>query len=88
MTTQKYTGRFQLIDRLAAQVGDRNKAIEILKERGHLKADGKTFTAEGAKRNSMTAKERAIDRATKRSGHATTDYKYDVKTNRATLKGK
>ena len=41
MTTQKYTGRFQLIDRLAAQVGDRNKAIEILKERGHLKEIGR-----------------------------------------------
>ena len=88
VATQKFTGRYQLIDRLAAQVGDRGKAVEILKERGHLKADGKTFTAEGARRNAMTAEERALDRASKRSGRTASDFKYDVRTNRATLKGK
>jgi hypothetical protein len=88
MVTQKFTGKNQLIDRLTAQVGDRGKAISILQERGHLKEDGKTFTAEGMKRNMMTAEERAINRASKRSGKTEAKYKYDVKTNRATLKGK
>lgn len=86
MATQKFMGQNQLIDRLAAQVGDRDSAIKILQDRGHLKADGKTFTAEGAKRNMMTAEERAIDRAKKRSGNPKSAYKYNPKTNRATLK--
>ena len=88
MITQKFTGKNQLIDRLASQIGDRDKAISILQERGHLKADGKTFTVEGMKRNMMTAEERAINRASKLSGKPEAKYKYDVKTNRATLKGK
>lgn len=86
MTTQKFMGRNQLIDRLAAQVGDRSKAIAILQERGHLKADGKTFTAEGMKRNMMTAEERALDRATTKVGKPTSAFKYNPTTNRATLK--
>lgn len=84
MTTQKFMGRNQLIDRLAAQVGDRDTAIEILKKRGHLMADGKTFTPEGMKRNAMTAEERAKDRAAKRSGEPSSSFKYNPKTNRAT----
>jgi hypothetical protein len=88
MVTTKFTGRYQLIDRLAAQVGDRDKAVEILKDRGHLAADGKTFTAAGMRRNMMTAEERAIDRASKRTDKPKSAFKYDVKTNRATLKGK
>ena len=35
-TTQKFMGRNQLIDRLAAQVGDRARAVAILQDRGHL----------------------------------------------------
>ena len=88
MTTQKFMGRGQLIDRLAAQVGNRESAIKILQERGHLKADGKTLTAEGARRNAMTAEERAKDRAAKRYGRPAKDFKYTAQTNRATLKGK
>jgi GTP-dependent phosphoenolpyruvate carboxykinase len=88
MTTQKFMGRNQLIDRLAAQVGNRDTAIGILQKRGHLKADGKTLTAEGQKRNMMTAEERAIDRATKRTGEAAKNFKYDPKTNRATFRKK
>lgn len=86
MSTQKFMGKGQLIDRLAAQVGDRDAAIKILQERGHLKEDGKTFTPEGAKRNAMTAQERAIDRATTKSGKPKSAYTYDPKTNAATLK--
>ena len=86
MTTQKFMGRNQLIDRLAAQVGDRDMAIGILQKRGHLKADGKTLTVEGQKRNMMTAQERAIDRAVKRTGETAKNFKYDPKTNRATFR--
>ncbi len=86
MATQKFMGRGQIIDRLAAQVGSRGAAVKILQERGHLKADGETFTAEGQRRNAMTAEERAKDRAAKRSGNPKSRYTYDLRTNRATLR--
>jgi hypothetical protein len=86
MTTQKFMGRNQLIERLSAQVGNRDAAIKILQERGHLKADGKTFTAEGLKRNMMTAEERATDRSAKRLDKKPEEFKYNPKTNRATLR--
>ena len=88
METQKFMGRGQLIDRLTAQVGDRDTAIKILQKRGHLMADGKTLTAEGIKRNMMTAEERAKDRAAKHTGRTPTAFKYNPKTNLATLKRK
>ena len=84
MATQKFMGRGQLVNRLAAQVGDRGLAIEILKKRGHLKADGKTLTKEGMKRNAMTASERAKDRASKKSGAPASQFKYNPQTNTAT----
>jgi hypothetical protein len=86
MTTQKFMGKGQLIDRLAAQVGNRDTAIKILQDRGHLMADGKTYTAAGEKRNNMTAEERAIDRATTKTGKPKSAYSYNPKTNTATLK--
>jgi hypothetical protein len=81
MATQKFMGRGQLLERLTAQVGDRNKAIGILQKRGHLKADGKTYTVEGMKRNMMTAQERAKDRASKQTGRPAKDFSYNPKTN-------
>ena len=36
----------------------------------------------------MTAEQRAKDRASKRSGRPTKDFKYNPRTNRATLKSK
>jgi hypothetical protein len=86
MTTQKYMGRHQLIKRLTAQVGNKDTAIGILQKRGQLEADGKTLTKAGMKRNNMTAKERALDRASKGSGKTPSEFKYDPKTNRATLR--
>lgn len=86
MATQKFMGRNQLIDRLAAQVGNRDTAVKILQQRGHLKADGKTFTPEGAKRNAMTAEERAKDRAAKATGKPPSRFTYSPKTNRAKLR--
>lgn len=86
MATQKFMGKGQLVDRLSAQVGNRGMAVNILKKRGHLKADGKTLTAAGKKRDAMTAEERAKDRASKRLGKPKNQFKYNPKTNRATLK--
>jgi hypothetical protein len=87
MTTQKFMGRNQLIDRLAAQVGNRDSAIKILQDRGHLKADGETYTAEGMKRNMMTAEERAKDRAAKKTGNPASQFTYNPKTNIAKRRG-
>lgn len=78
-------GRGELIDRLTAQVRDRGFAIALLKKRGDLTASGE-LTAKGRARDRMTAKERAIDRASKESGRPASEYTYDPTTNRATLK--
>lgn len=86
MATQKFMGRGQLVKRLSAQVGSKQLAVNLLKQRGDLKADGKTLTEKGQKRNKMTAEERAKDRASKSSGKPTSAYKYNPRTNRATLK--
>jgi hypothetical protein len=85
METQKHMGRGELIDRLTAQVRDRGFAIALLKKRGDLTASGE-LTAKGRARDRMTAKERAIDRASKESGRPASEYTYDPTTNRATLK--
>jgi len=86
--TQKHMGRNQLIERLAAQVGNRDMAVGILQDRGMLLPGTETLTKKGAIRNSMTAEERAIDRAATRSGRNKSDYVYNPATNRATLKRK
>jgi hypothetical protein len=52
-----------------------------------MNADG-TLTAKGKARDAMTAEERAIDRAAKRSKHPASAYTYNPQTNRATLKRK
>jgi len=88
MKTKKYTGKGKLVKRLAIQVGSKTKAIEILRDRGHLKADGETLTRRGEKRNDMTARQRAIDRASRKSGRDAAEYKYNSGTNSATLKKK
>jgi hypothetical protein len=85
--TQKFMGAGQLVDRLTAQVGNRETAIKILQHRGHMDAHG-NLTAAGQARNVMTAEERAIDRASKREKHPPKAFKYNPKTNRATLKGR
>ena len=85
MRSQQFLGKGQLINRLAMQVGDRAAAISILQKRGHLMADGKTFTAEGARRNEMTAAERAIDRASKATGKPSSEFSYNAKTNAAKI---
>ena len=86
MKKGSFTGRNQLIDRLASQVGSKSLAIEILKKRGHLEEDGKTLTPLGAERNSMTAEERAIDRRARSSGETPDKYSYNPATNKAVIK--
>jgi hypothetical protein len=86
MVTQKFMGKGQLVDRLAAQVGDRAMAIKILQQRGQMKEDGKTLTQAGQARNAMTAEERAKDRESKRTGKSEKKLTYNPKTNRATIR--
>tara|TARA_R110002072_G_scaffold86749_1_gene195693 strand:- start:290 stop:565 length:276 start_codon:yes stop_codon:yes gene_type:complete len=86
--TEKHMGRNQLIERLSAQVGNRDMAVSILQDRGMLLPGTETLTKKGMMRNSMTAEERAIDRAATRSGRSESDYVYNSTTNRATLKRK
>lgn len=83
MATQKFMGKHQLVNRLAAQVGNKGEAIAILKKRGDMSAKG-TLTAKGKKRDNMTAEQRALDRAAKESGDSSKAFKYNPKTNRAT----
>lgn len=83
----KFLGRGQLLERLAYQLGNREMAKNVLIDRGHMREDG-TYTPAGEIRNQMTAAERAIERTQKenkikRPAHA---YKYDPRTNRATIK--
>ena len=87
MTTPKDTGKNSLVKRLGAQVGSESLAKNILKKRGDMKKDG-TLTKAGEARNSMTAAQRAEDRAAKASKHSPGEYKYNVKTNSATLKAR
>tara|TARA_R100000734_G_C3289367_1_gene81443 strand:- start:13 stop:255 length:243 start_codon:yes stop_codon:yes gene_type:complete len=61
METQLFMGRGQLVPRLIAQVGNKNFAMNLLKQRGHMDASG-NLTKAGQARNNMTAEERALDR--------------------------
>lgn len=63
-------------------------ATKSLQKAGDLETGSQRATAKGTRRGKMTPAARAKDRASKRSKHKTTDYKYSSKTNRATLKGK
>lgn len=63
-------------------------ATKSLQKAGDLKKGSSKATAKGARRGAMTPGQRAKDRASKKSGHSLSNYKYSSKTNRATLKGK
>jgi len=82
MATQKFMGRGQLVNRLAAQVGSKELAISLLKKRGHMNAKGE-LTAEGRRRNEMTAAERAKDRLSRRTGTPVSKLGYNPRTNTA-----
>lgn len=61
-------------------------ATKTLQKAGDLKKGSTKATSKGKKRGAMTPAARAKDRAAKRSKHKTSDYKYNAKTNLATLK--
>lgn len=83
--TQAHMGKNQLIDRLTAQVGgDRQLALKLLVERGHVYPGTEKLTPEGQKRDNMTAEERAKDRASKATKKPASAFKYNPSTNRAT----
>lgn len=88
MSTQKFLGSHSLIKRLTAQVGSKELALKILEERGHVKPGTEQLTPAGAARDAMTAAERAKDRSSSASGKPASHYKYNPRTNRATLKVK
>ena len=80
----------KLLERLKNQLRSRgvknaeSVAASLLTKRGQMK-DGK-LTAEGKKRQAMGNAGRAKDRAARDSGNKSSDYNYNPKTNRATLK--
>lgn len=82
-----------LLTRLTAQLkatgakDPEDMAHGLLLNRGHINKDG-SLTEAGQKRSDMGAAGRAIDRAVGRGDHKAKEYKYDAKTNRATLKRK
>lgn len=59
-------------------------AYAFLNRAGLMK--GRKLTAKGKKRNAMTPGQSAKSRASKASGRSTKAYKYNKRTNRATLK--
>ena len=79
-----------IVERLTRQLrskGNKNAksmAYALLKKAGVLNSKGK-LTKKGKKRNSMTAGQRAKARAAKASGKSPKAYKYNKRTNRATL---
>ncbi len=85
----------KLETRLTRQIAARGEsgassiAHGLLVKRGHIKPDGE-LTAAGKKRQDLGNAGRAKDREAKYSGsgHKPGDYKYDAKTNAATLKKK
>ena len=83
----------KILDRLVSQLEAKGKskkaafaiATSALQKSGNLKKNSKEPTKKGIERGNMTAGERAKDRASKKSGIPTSKYKYNKKTNRATL---
>lgn len=63
-------------------------ARKRLQQAGILKKGSEELTEYGKKRQAMGAAGRAKDRAAKRSGRKPSEYKYNAKTNRATLKSR
>jgi len=80
MATMAHRGKNKLVKRLTAQVKSKTLAENILKKRNLFTELSEGFEA--------LASERAKDRAAKKSGKSPKAYKYNPKTNTATLKGK
>lgn len=84
-------GKGQLVQRLSAQLKEQGMkdpegaARAILIARGHMTPDGQ-LTPAGAKRDAMTAEERAKDRASRYTGKPKTAFSYNPKTNRTKVR--
>lgn len=82
----------KILIRLTAQLrgqGDKTPAVNALKylrKFGIIEKDSLKLTSKGKIRNAMSPGERAKERQARYSGNDVNDYKYDKKTNRATLK--
>lgn len=80
-----------IVARLSKQLASRGVksskgvASSLLKRWGQMNSKGK-LTSKGKKRQSLGKAGRAKDRAAKVSGHSSNMYKYNSKTNRATIK--
>lgn len=80
----------KLLSRLTRQLaskgvkGAKGMAAALLQKRGQM--SGGKLTSKGKARQALGAGGRAKDRAAKQSGKSTSAYKYNSKTNRATLK--
>ena len=73
----------EILKRLTSQVGSEELATKILINHGYLDKNTLELTDAGKKRDDMTPRERAVDRAMKRYGGTKFDYKYDPITNKA-----
>jgi len=84
----------KILERLVRQLKAKGKsdsaahaiAVSALQKSGNLKPGTQTATSKGIRRGNMTPAERAKDRAAKKSGRKKSEFKYNAKTNRATLK--
>lgn len=93
MATQKYMGKGVLLERLTEQMRTQKSppkdpeatARAVLMARGMLDSKG-NYTDKGKERSNMTAEERALDRAVKRTGSPKTAFKYNPKNNLALRK--
>jgi hypothetical protein len=85
-----------ILERLVSQLRGKGKnknaayaiAVSALQKSGNLKKGTTDATTKGEKRGKMTPGERAKDRASKLSGKSTKEYKYNKRTNLATLRKK
>lgn len=84
----------KILERLVSQLKAKGKsasaayaiATSALQKSGNLKKNSTEATAKGKRRGNMTPAARAKDRAAKKSKHKTSEYKYNSKTNLATLR--
>lgn len=84
----------KILERLVSQLQAKGKskssayaiATSALQKSGNLKKGTQKATAKGTRRGNMTPGQRSNDRAAKLSGHKTSEYKYNSKTNRSRLK--
>lgn len=84
----------KILDILVSQLRAKGKnkqaafaiATKALQRSGNLKPGSQTATAKGKRRGNMTPSARAKDRASKKSGRRSSDYKYNAKSNLATLR--